>query len=150
MGAARLGVRLLCAAGSGMRADLIDQRRLEDESDDPHGDMAGAARERIDLEDLLEERRRRALAQRRAASVGASRGVGTMAGGPSAVARAAFPRVFRGRFSYQPLYRVVTCPFSGMCTSTRARNSRGAAVSVPAVGPSDLSVRYVTAFALRS
>ena len=37
-------------------------------------------------------------AHRRVASVGASRGAGTMAGGPSAVASAAFPRVPRGRF----------------------------------------------------
>ena len=37
-----------------------------------------------------------------------------------------------------------------MRTRTWARNSRGTAVSVPAVGPSDLSDRYVTAFAVRS
>ncbi len=36
-----------------------------------------------------------------------------------------------------------------MCTSTRARNSSGSTVSVPAVGPSDLSDRYVTAVAPR-
>jgi len=36
-----------------------------------------------------------------------------------------------------------------MCTSTRARNSKGSAVSVPDVGPSDWSERYVTAFVVR-
>jgi len=73
-----------------------------------------------------------------------------MAGGPFADAVAAFPRVACGRLAYQPWYRVVTWPLSGMCTSTRARNSSGSTVSVPAVGPSDLSDRYVTAFAARS
>src|SRR5450830_1070312 len=37
-----------------------------------------------------------------------------------------------------------------MWTSTRERNSNGSAVSVPAVGPSDLSERYVTVVAARS
>ena len=36
-----------------------------------------------------------------------------------------------------PQYPVVTWPLSGMCTSTRARNSNGSTVSVPAVGPGD-------------
>ena len=84
------------------------------------------------------------------ASVGASRGAGTIAGGPSATAGAAVSRMPRGRLAYQPEYRVVTCPWSGIWTNTRARNSSGSAVSVPAVGPSDLSDRYVTAFAARS
>ncbi len=44
----------------------------------------------------------------------------------------------------------MTWPLSGMCTSTRARNSSGSTVSVPAVAPSDLSDRYVTARAARS
>jgi hypothetical protein len=39
----------------------------------------------------------------------------------------------RGRLAYEPSYRVVACPLSGMCTSTRARNSSGSSVSVPAV-----------------
>ncbi|WP_439643985.1 hypothetical protein, partial [Gemmatimonas sp.] len=94
-------------AGPERREDLIDHRRLGEERDDPHGAMAGRARERVDLEELLEERRREAFAQRRAASGGASRGAGLMAGGPSAVAGAAFPRVPRGRVAYQPEYRVV-------------------------------------------
>jgi hypothetical protein len=37
-----------------------------------------------------------------------------------------------------------------MCTKTRAKNSSGSTVSVPAVGPSDLSDRYATAVAARS
>ncbi len=41
----------------------------------------------------------------------------------------------RGRLAYQPYYLVVTWPLSGMCTSTRARNSSGSTVSVPAVDP---------------
>jgi hypothetical protein len=36
------------------------------------------------------------------ASVGPSRGAGTMAGGPSAPAGAAVPRIPRGRLAYQP------------------------------------------------
>jgi hypothetical protein len=39
----------------------------------------------------------------------------------------------------------MTCPLSGMCTSNRARDSSGSVVSVPAVGPSGFSDRYVTA-----
>jgi hypothetical protein len=54
----------------------------------PPDAVAGRAREGIDVEDLLEEGRRRAFAQRRLASVGASRDAGTMAGGPSAAAGA--------------------------------------------------------------
>jgi len=37
-----------------------------------------------------------------------------------------------------------------MGASTRARNSKGSTVSVLAVGPSDLSDREVTVFAVRS
>jgi hypothetical protein len=89
----------------------------------------------------------RSAAHRRVASVGASLGAGSMAGGlgPSEAASASLSRAPRGRLAYQPSYRVVTWPLSGMCTSTRARNSSESAVSVSAVGPSDLSDRYVTA-----
>ena len=104
--------------------------------------MARRTRERVDVNDLLEQRRRRAFAHRRVASVGASRGAETIAGGPSAAAGSAFPRMPRGRLPSQPSYRVVTWPVSGMCTSTRARNASGSTVSVPAVGPSDVSERY--------
>ncbi len=52
----------------------------------------------------------RSAAHRRLASVGASRGAGTMAGGTAAAAVAAVPRMPRGRLAYQPSYRVVTCP----------------------------------------
>ncbi len=55
-----------------------------------------------------------------------------------------------GRLAHQPSYRVVTWPLSGIWTSTRARNSSGSAVSVPAVGPSYVSDPYVRAFAVRS
>ena len=89
------------------------------------------------------------VAHRRLASVGARRGAATMAGGAQG-AGSACRRMPRGRLAYQPSYRVVTCPLSGIWTSTRARNSSGSTVSVPAVGPSDLSERYVTAFAVRS
>jgi hypothetical protein len=68
--------------------DLVDDRRWRDERDDAPDAVAGRAREGIDVEDLLEEGRRRAFAQRRLASVGASRDAGTMAGGPSAAAGA--------------------------------------------------------------
>ena len=137
-------------AGAEGREDLVDHRGLRDERDAAHDAVAGGTREGVDLEDLLEQRRRRAFAHRRLASVGASRGAGTMAGGPAAAASAAFSRMPRGRLAYQPEYRVVTCPLSGKWTSTRARNSSGSTVSVPAVGPADLSDRYVTAFAPRS
>jgi len=41
-------------------------------------------------------------AHRRLASVGASRGAGTVAGGTAAAAVAAVPRMPRGRLAYQP------------------------------------------------
>jgi hypothetical protein len=82
--------------------DLVNHRRLGDAGDDAHRAVAGRARERVDLRDLLQEHRRRAFAHRRLASVGASRGEGTMAGGPSAPVGADFPRMPRGRFAYQP------------------------------------------------
>jgi hypothetical protein len=44
----------------------------------------------------------RRAAHRRVASVGASRGAGTIAGGPSATAGAALSRMPRGRLAYQP------------------------------------------------
>ncbi len=40
-----------------MREDPVDHRGLGDERDDPQGAMAGRARQRVDLEDLLQERR---------------------------------------------------------------------------------------------
>jgi hypothetical protein len=64
-----------------------------------------------------------------------------MAGATAAAAVAAVLRMPRGRLADQPSYRVVTCPLSGLWTSTRARHSSGSTVSVPAVGPSDLSDR---------
>ena len=44
-------------AGAEVRHDLVDHRRLRDEGDDPHDAVARGARERVDLEELLEERR---------------------------------------------------------------------------------------------
>ena len=119
------GVRCSGGADTEVREGLVDHRRLRDERDDPHHALAGGTREGVDLDALLEQRR------------------------PPA-AGAAVSRPPRGRLADQPSYRVVTWPGSGMCPSTRARNSSGAAVSVPDVGPSDLSDRYVTAFAARS
>ena len=51
------GVRLAGGARAEVREDLVDHRRLGDARHDPHGTVAGRARERIDLEDLLEQRR---------------------------------------------------------------------------------------------
>ena len=80
-------------AGPEVGEDLVDHRRLRDERDEAHDAVAGGIREGVDLEELLEQRRRRAFAHRRLASVGASRGAGTMAGGPSAAAGAALSRM---------------------------------------------------------
>jgi hypothetical protein len=80
-------------------------------------------------------------AHRRETSVGASFGATTIGTGVSAPAGFARRRIPRGRLAYHPYYRVVTCPLRGMWVSTRARNSSGSVVSVPAVGHSDLSER---------
>jgi hypothetical protein len=64
-----------------MGEDLVDHRHLGDEGNDAHRAVAARARQRVHLEDLLKEGHRGAFAQRRLASVGASRGSGTMAGG---------------------------------------------------------------------
>ena len=66
------------------------------------------------------------------------------------MAGSACRRMARGRLAFQPEYRVATLPVSGMCTSTRDEAASGSTVSVPAVGPSDVSERYVAAFAVRS
>ena len=50
----------------------------------------------------------RSAAHRRDASVGATRGAGTIAGGAPASAGSARRRSPRGRFAYPPSYRVVT------------------------------------------
>jgi hypothetical protein len=50
-------VRLAGGAGPKVCEDLVDDRRLRDERDDPHRTLAGRAREGIDFEDLLEEGR---------------------------------------------------------------------------------------------
>ena len=89
-------------AGAEVREDLVDHRPLGNERDEAQRAVAGGTRERVVLEDLLEQRRRRAFAQRRAASVGASRGAGTIAGGVSASAGSACRRMPRGRLAYQP------------------------------------------------
>jgi hypothetical protein len=61
-GAPRRGVRLTGGAGPEVREELVDHRRLRHERDEAHRAVAGRACERVDLEDLLEERRRRAFA----------------------------------------------------------------------------------------
>ena len=45
-----------------MREDLVDHRCLGAEGDHPHRVVAGGTRERVDLEDPLEERRRAGVA----------------------------------------------------------------------------------------
>jgi hypothetical protein len=50
-------VRLARGAGPEVGEDLVDHRRLRDERDDPHRALTRRARERVDLEDLLEQRR---------------------------------------------------------------------------------------------
>ncbi len=103
--------------GRGRRAsaevgeDLVDHRRLGDERDDAHHAVAGRTRERVDLNELLQEGRRRAFAHRRLASVGASLSAGAIAGGVSAGAGSACRRMPRGRLAYQPEYRVVPWPW---------------------------------------
>jgi len=75
--------------GAEVREDQVDHRRLGNAGHDPHGAGAGGAREGVDFKELLQQRRRWALAQRRVDSVGASRGAGTIAGGISASAGSA-------------------------------------------------------------
>jgi hypothetical protein len=64
--------------------------------------VAAGTRERVALEDLLQQGRRRAFAHRRDAAVGASGRAGTIVGGPSAPVGAALWRMPRGRLAYQP------------------------------------------------
>jgi hypothetical protein len=65
-------VRLARGAGAEVGEDLVDHGRLRDAGDEAHRTVAERTGQRIDLDDLLEERRRRAFAHRRVASVGAS------------------------------------------------------------------------------
>ena len=71
--------------------------------------------------------------------VGARRSTATICG-RSAAGR----RIPRGRLAYQPSYRVVPRPVSGIRTTARAGNASGFTVSVPAVVRSDWSDRHVT------
>ncbi len=80
-------------AGAAVREDLVDHRGLGDARDDPHGPATGRAGQRVNFEELRQERRRSA---------------GTMAGGPAAAASALFSHMPRERLAYQPSYRVVT------------------------------------------
>jgi len=89
-------------SGSGDGEDLVNHRRVGNERDDPHGPATRRARERVDLDDLLEQHRRRAFAQRRVASVDTSRGAGTIAGGTAAAVVAVLPRIPQGRLADQP------------------------------------------------
>jgi len=53
----RGGVGRRRGAGAEVREDLVDHGPLRDERDDPHGPATGRAGQRVDLEDLLQERR---------------------------------------------------------------------------------------------
>ena len=53
-GPASMGGSAARGAGPEIREDPVDHQRLGDERDDPHGAMAGRARERVDLENLLQ------------------------------------------------------------------------------------------------
>jgi hypothetical protein len=56
-GAPWRGVRLTGGAGPEVGEDLVDHRRLGDAGDDAYRAVAGRARQRVHLKDLLEERR---------------------------------------------------------------------------------------------
>lgn len=56
-GAQRLGVCLARGASPGVREDLVDHRRLRNECDDAHRAAADRTRERVDLQELLQEGR---------------------------------------------------------------------------------------------
>ena len=49
--------RLAGGPSAEVRGDLVDHRGLGDERDDPHGPETHRTRERVDLKDLLQERR---------------------------------------------------------------------------------------------
>jgi len=55
--APQLGVCLARRAGPEVGEDLVDHRRVGDEGDEAHRAVAGLAHERVDLEDLLQQRR---------------------------------------------------------------------------------------------
>lgn len=74
-GAPRPAVRLARGARPEMREDPVDHRAQSDERDDPHGAMAGRARQRVDSKFCCKR-----AAHWRVASVGASRGTGTIRG----------------------------------------------------------------------
>ncbi|MFN4771085.1 MAG: hypothetical protein ACK5N1_03610, partial [Gemmatimonas sp.] len=89
--------------------------------------MAGRTHQRVDLEHLLEQGRPPAAGLGRRESWrgddGGQRSGGGLALTPHPARAVGIP--------------AVTCPLSGIWTNTRARNSSGSAVSVPAVGPSE-------------
>ena len=106
-----------------MREELVDHRRLRHDRDEAQRAVAGRTRERVDLIDLLQERRRRAFAHRWLVSVGASLSAGAIAGGASAGAGSACRRLPRGRLAYQPSYRVATWPLYGVEHVSSIRSS---------------------------
>ena len=77
--------------------DLVNHRGLRDEGHDPHRAGALRAHERVDLEDLLQQR-----AHRRETAVGARFGATTIGTGLSAPAGFARRRIPRGRLAYHP------------------------------------------------
>ncbi len=117
-GAPRADVGRVGRAGAEVGENLVDHRRLGDARDDPHGPATRRTRERVDLEDLRQERRPPAGGLGRRASWRGDEG-----GGPSAGAGAAFRRVPRGRLAYQPSYRVVTWPVYIRTTQTHISRS---------------------------
>ena len=62
-------MRLTGGAGPEVGEDLVDHRRLGDAGDEAHRAVAGRTCQRVHLNDLLEERRRRAFTHRWLASV---------------------------------------------------------------------------------
>jgi len=72
-----------------VREDLVDHGQWRDPGDEAQHAVAASACEGVDLDELLQHRRRKAFAHRRVAFVGASRSAGTIAGGVSASAGSA-------------------------------------------------------------
>ena len=115
-GTPRAGVGRRRRAGAEVGEDLVDHRRLRD-ARDPHRAMAGWARDRVDLKDLLEQSRPAAGSLGRSPpSCGDDRRRPVGCGGLRFLAHA-----LRERLAYQPKYRVVTCPSSVIWTNTRVQ-----------------------------
>lgn len=125
-----------CGACAQVRQDLVDHGRLGNERHDPHRADASGARERVDLEDQLQQCRPAAGGigggqPRRGHGQHGRIGSGGLRPAAHAAGAVGIPAiVLRGDL-----------PLVGDVNEDRARNSSGSAVSVPAAGPSDLSDR---------